>query len=71
MGSSHLMPFWLYSNGEFIQAGISYWCPAIFALLKKTQTPFDGGYSNPETSPVSQHLRSLSFPSFLLMRLLL
>lgn len=35
---SHLLLFWLYSNGEFIQAGISYGCPALSALIKTTQT---------------------------------
>jgi len=35
---SHLSPFWLYSKGEFIQAGISYRCPALSAFIKITQT---------------------------------
>lgn len=38
VGCSHLLPFWLYSNGEFIQAGICYGCPACSALIKNTQT---------------------------------
>lgn len=32
------MPFWFYSNGEFIQAGISCGCPGLCALIKNVQT---------------------------------
>lgn len=35
---SNLLPVWLYSNGEFIQAGTSYVYPALSALTKITQT---------------------------------
>lgn len=38
VGCSHLLPFWLYSNGESLQAGIIYGHPALSAPIKTTKT---------------------------------